>query len=231
VAGESKSQREEAFHSALIACLRGESDGRARFIQQLRVRAIYMENLACMPPELGASRRDIRRWAEEVYAALNRLEIEFAPDPAEYPQDFTAQQYIDQMYHFANRLAQQAAKTASESDRPEPESKPSLEPGSESVLESKEAKPSDSERYSQMATQIGDETICAGIPPQFRTRPLGVEEAAVLMGYKSRRPARSLRSAMKRGKFPFEELTRQSYVFDVRKFPPTAQASVAEGSG
>ncbi|HKB36993.1 MAG TPA: hypothetical protein VKD72_11100, partial [Gemmataceae bacterium] len=59
------------------------------------------------------------------------------------------------------------------------------------------------------------------IPPERRTIPLTKEEAAQLMGYrgKTRARTRQLNEAIKAGAIAYEQLTRQSYVFDRNDFP------------
>jgi hypothetical protein len=63
---------------------------------------------------------------------------------------------------------------------------------------------------------------CKKIPPQKRTRPMSLKEAARLMGYKavhSKKAAENLRSAMDAGAVAFEALTRKSFVFSRDDFP------------
>jgi len=64
----------------------------------------------------------------------------------------------------------------------------------------------------------------SAIPPEQRTRPLGIAEAARLMGHKGARKkaGESLRRAMDGGAVKFVRLTRQSYIFDRREFPAKA---------
>jgi hypothetical protein len=60
------------------------------------------------------------------------------------------------------------------------------------------------------------------IPPDKRTRPMSLKEAARLMGYKAannKKAAESLRRAMNIGAIPYEELTRKSFVFSRDDFP------------
>jgi hypothetical protein len=62
------------------------------------------------------------------------------------------------------------------------------------------------------------------IPPEHRTRPLGVAEAARLMGHGTGRQAGAiLRRAMDASAVAYHRLTRQRYVFDRREFPAAAQ--------
>jgi hypothetical protein len=63
------------------------------------------------------------------------------------------------------------------------------------------------------------------IPPERRTRPLGVAEAAKLMGYQGSAKARTdrLRGAMKAGAIRSICINRQSYVFDRNDFPKESQ--------
>jgi hypothetical protein len=62
------------------------------------------------------------------------------------------------------------------------------------------------------------------IPLDRRTRPLGLAEAARLMGYeKGRKAGAVLRRAMDAGAVAYEQLTRQSFIFDRNDFPPEAQ--------
>jgi hypothetical protein len=69
----------------------------------------------------------------------------------------------------------------------------------------------------------GDPTT---IPPDRRTRPLGIAEAARLMGYKGKKCGDALRRAMTAGAVRFMRLTRQSYVFDRADFPFASQAKL-----
>jgi hypothetical protein len=77
----------------------------------------------------------------------------------------------------------------------------------------------------QDATDLDDEDT--SIPPERRTRPLGIAEAARLMGYGGGRKAgEKLRKAMGHGAVQFKKLTRQSYVFDLNDFPQASHAKV-----
>jgi hypothetical protein len=60
---------------------------------------------------------------------------------------------------------------------------------------------------------------CGRIPSENRTRPMSLQEAACLMGYKGRRADRQLRSAIDDGGIVCEKLTRQQFIFDRRQFP------------
>jgi hypothetical protein len=61
------------------------------------------------------------------------------------------------------------------------------------------------------------------IPPENRTRPMTLREAARLMGYartrNSKKAVVTLRNAMDDGLVPHEKINRQCYVFDRNKFP------------
>jgi hypothetical protein len=67
------------------------------------------------------------------------------------------------------------------------------------------------------------------IPSEQRTRPLGIAEAARLMGYKGARKkaGQSLRLAMDVGAVKYVKLTRQNYIFDRRDFPAEAHPKLA----
>jgi hypothetical protein len=60
------------------------------------------------------------------------------------------------------------------------------------------------------------------IPAERRTRPLGIAEAARLMGFKSKKAGEVLRRSMDDGAVKYKRLTRQSYVFDRDAFPAAA---------
>jgi hypothetical protein len=64
------------------------------------------------------------------------------------------------------------------------------------------------------------------IPPDRRTRPLGVEQAARLLGYtgKAKAVRKRLRTAMDSGNMPYEKMTQQSYIFDLDRFPESVRS-------
>jgi hypothetical protein len=64
----------------------------------------------------------------------------------------------------------------------------------------------------------------SAIPPEHRTRPLGIAEAARLMGHtgRGRKAGELLRRAMDGGAVKYVKFTRQSYIFDRRDFPAKA---------
>jgi hypothetical protein len=62
------------------------------------------------------------------------------------------------------------------------------------------------------------------IPPALRTRPLTLQEAALLMGYRyrgktPRQAAKQLKAAMDARAVAFEQITRQQFVFSRNDFP------------
>ncbi|MBI3461446.1 MAG: hypothetical protein HY000_00060 [Planctomycetes bacterium] len=59
------------------------------------------------------------------------------------------------------------------------------------------------------------------IPPENRTRPLTLRAAATLLGYQGnrKRRAKQLKNLIDVNAIAFEQLTRQSYVFDRNSFP------------
>jgi hypothetical protein len=64
------------------------------------------------------------------------------------------------------------------------------------------------------------------IPPEYRTRPMSLQEAARFMGYEKSRGRKLLRSAIKSGKVECEQLSRQQFIFDRRMFPKEAWRKV-----
>jgi hypothetical protein len=63
------------------------------------------------------------------------------------------------------------------------------------------------------------------IPPQQRTKPMPLGQAAKLMGYEGNKEkaGKSLRAAMDRGAVRFEKIGRQRFVFSKGDFPEIAQ--------
>jgi hypothetical protein len=64
------------------------------------------------------------------------------------------------------------------------------------------------------------------IPPERRTIPLTLKEAARLMGYEGEKAAEQLRAAMKAMAVGYKRLTRQRYVFDRAEFPAESQSQI-----
>jgi hypothetical protein len=67
--------------------------------------------------------------------------------------------------------------------------------------------------------ELGDMTPQTKIPPDERTRPMSLKEAASLMGLFGGKAVERLRNAMNRGAIKYESLTRQTYVFSRTNFP------------
>jgi hypothetical protein len=77
------------------------------------------------------------------------------------------------------------------------------------------------------AVPPGEDAAAGKIPPECRTVPLSLKQAARLMGYGRRREAQKrLRAAMDTGAVRYERLTRQQYVFDRNDFPAEAWGQV-----
>jgi hypothetical protein len=64
------------------------------------------------------------------------------------------------------------------------------------------------------------------ISSKLRTRPLGLQEAALLMGHKGPRAHKLLRAAMNDGAVVYEQWTRQQFIFDRRLFPDESLCKV-----
>ena len=96
----------ETLHLLMFEYHRGESNIRPRLIVCLRNVAALMDNFILIDSTSGRTAVDrVRRYAEEVYSILNRMEIDFAPGPADYPANYSAQQYRDEMHYFAKKLS------------------------------------------------------------------------------------------------------------------------------
>jgi hypothetical protein len=67
--------------------------------------------------------------------------------------------------------------------------------------------------------ELGERTLQDRIPPDERTRPMSLKEAASLMGWVGRKAAEQLRASMDSGAIKYERLSRQSYVFSRTDFP------------
>jgi hypothetical protein len=75
------------------------------------------------------------------------------------------------------------------------------------------------------------------IPPDRRTRPMTIHDAARLMGYRPRKkgkqgwkqPAENLSRLMKDGGIKFIKINRQSYIFDINDFPESARGEALPG--
>jgi hypothetical protein len=66
----------------------------------------------------------------------------------------------------------------------------------------------------------------AKIPPEQRTRPMTLQEAARLMGYAQSKRAEILSKSIKDGTVLAEKLSRQSYIFSCGDFPKTVWSKV-----
>jgi len=83
-------------------------------------------------------------------------------------------------------------------------------------------------RPSTQLSQLEDdfEDATGPIPPERRTCPLALSEAALLMGYPGdkKQAAKQLKRAMEQGAIRYKQLTRQSFVFDREDFPAEARS-------
>jgi hypothetical protein len=67
--------------------------------------------------------------------------------------------------------------------------------------------------------ELADVTLEEKIPPDERTRPLALKEAAKLMGYRGKKAAEQLKAAIDNRTVKSERLTRQQHVFSKLDFP------------
>ena len=66
------------------------------------------------------------------------------------------------------------------------------------------------------------------IPRGRQTRPMSLKEAGHKMGFKVERPDKLVSKAMKAGRFPFKMFSRQSFIFDVERFPSSVRGEIRE---
>jgi hypothetical protein len=79
-----------------------------------------------------------------------------------------------------------------------------------------------------VAVEIDGRQVWPRLPVSERTVPLTLHKAALLMGIKGgkKERAKTLRRQMDAGAIAYEQLGRQSYVFNREDFPQEARAMV-----
>ena len=110
--------------------------------------------------------------------------------------------------------AQDVPRLAAESVPPIPQPDPVIDTSSEQHHVRPLPDGSDSD-------EVEPANLSSDILPEFRTKPLTLTKAARFLGISGnkQKPSDQLKSIMKEGNFPYDKLGRQSYVFDIRKFP------------
>jgi hypothetical protein len=103
-----------------------------------------------------------------------------------------------------------------------------------------DGKPEASREPRERETQKDPSAWARDVPIEYRTRPMSIREAAVLIRYKphkkkgkqqAKQPAENLSRHMKDGGINYIMINRQLYIFDRRCFPDESQGMIVPDPG